>query len=30
VVLHVLHKRTVKQLTVRSMDRMQFLRPWQA
>lgn len=30
VVLHVLHKRTVKQLTVRSMDRMAFLRPWQA
>jgi serine protease Do len=30
VVLHVLHKRTVKQLTVRSMDRMEFLRPWQA
>jgi S1-C subfamily serine protease len=30
VVLHVLHQRTVKQLTVRSMDRMAFLRPWQA
>ena len=30
VVLHVLHKRTVRQLTVRSMDRMEFLRPWQA
>jgi S1-C subfamily serine protease len=30
VVLHVLHKRTVRQLTVRSMDRMAFLRPWQA
>jgi S1-C subfamily serine protease len=30
VVLHVLHKRVVKQLTVRSMDRMEFLRPWQA
>ncbi len=28
VVLHVLHKRTVRQLTVRSMDRMAFLRPW--
>ncbi len=30
VVLHVLHKRMVRQLTVRSMDRMAFLRPWQA
>ena len=30
VVLHVLHKRTVRQLTVTSMDRMAFLRPWQA
>jgi serine protease Do len=30
VTLHVLHKRTVRQLTVRSMDRMAFLRPWQA
>ncbi len=30
VVLHVLHKKTVRQLTVRSMDRMEFLRPWQA
>jgi S1-C subfamily serine protease len=30
VVLHVLHKRTVRQFTVRSMDRMAFLRPWQA
>jgi serine protease Do len=30
VVLHVLHKRTVRQLTVMSMDRMAFLRPWQA
>jgi len=30
VILHVLHKRTVRQLTVRSMDRMAFLRPWQA
>jgi serine protease Do len=30
IVLHVLHKRTVRQLTVRSMDRMAFLRPWQA
>lgn len=29
VVLHVLHKRTVRQLTVMSMDRMAFLRPWQ-
>ena len=28
VVLHVLHKRTVRQLTVQSMDRMAFLRPW--
>jgi S1-C subfamily serine protease len=28
VVLHVLHKKTVRQLTVRSMDRMSFLRPW--
>jgi serine protease Do len=28
VVLHVLHKRTVRQLTVHSMDRMAFLRPW--
>jgi S1-C subfamily serine protease len=28
IVLHVLHKRTVRQLTVRSMDRMAFLRPW--
>jgi len=26
----VLHKRTVRQLTVHSMDRMEFLRPWQA
>jgi S1-C subfamily serine protease len=30
VVLHVLHKRAVRQLTVQSMDRMAFLRPWQA
>lgn len=30
VTLHVLHKRTVRQLTVLSMDRMAFLRPWQA
>jgi serine protease Do len=30
VVLHVLHKRTVRQFTVTSMDRMAFLRPWQA
>jgi S1-C subfamily serine protease len=30
VILHVLHKRTVRQLTVQSMDRMAFLRPWQA
>ena len=28
VVLHVLHMKTVRQLTVRSMDRMAFLRPW--
>lgn len=28
VLLHVLHKRSVRQLTVRSMDRMAFLRPW--
>jgi serine protease Do len=28
IVLHVLHKKTVRQLTVRSMDRMAFLRPW--
>ncbi len=28
VVLHVLHKKLVRQLTVRSMDRMAFLRPW--
>ena len=28
VVLYVLHKRTVRQLTVRTMDRMEFLRPW--
>lgn len=28
VVLHVLHKRTVRQLTVQTMDRMAFLRPW--
>ncbi|HKU70554.1 MAG TPA: S1C family serine protease [Burkholderiales bacterium] len=28
VVLHVLHKRSVRQLTVTSMDRMAFLRPW--
>ena len=28
VVLHVLHKRSVRQLTVQSMDRMAFLRPW--
>jgi S1-C subfamily serine protease len=27
VVLHVLHKRSVRQLTVQSMDRMAFLRP---
>lgn len=27
VVLHVLHKRTVRQLKVQSMDRMEFLRP---
>ncbi len=30
VTLHVLHKRTVRQLSVRTMDRMAFLRPWQA
>lgn len=28
VVLHVLHRKIVRQLTVRSMDRMAFLRPW--
>ena len=28
VVLHVLHKKSVRQLTVNSMDRMAFLRPW--
>ena len=28
VVLHVLHRKAVRQLTVRSMDRMAFLRPW--
>ena len=28
VVLHVLHKKTVRQLAVQSMDRMAFLRPW--
>ncbi len=28
VVLHVLHRKSVRQLTVRSMDRMAFLRPW--
>ena len=28
VVLHVLHKRSVRQLTIQSMDRMAFLRPW--
>jgi serine protease Do len=28
IVLHVLHKKSVRQLTVRSMDRMAFLRPW--
>jgi len=30
VVLHVLHKKSVRQLTVRSMDRMAFLRPWRS
>ena len=30
VVLHVLHKKTVRQLTVQSMDRMAFLRPWRS
>jgi S1-C subfamily serine protease len=30
VVLHVLHKKTVRQLTVHSMDRMAFLRPWRS
>jgi S1-C subfamily serine protease len=30
VVLHVLHKKAVRQLTVRSMDRMAFLRPWRS
>jgi hypothetical protein len=29
-VLHVLHKKTVRQLTVHSMDRMAFLRPWRS
>ena len=28
VVLHVLHKKSVRQLAVQSMDRMAFLRPW--
>ena len=28
VVLHVLHKKTVRQMAVQSMDRMAFLRPW--
>ena len=28
VVLHVLHKKSVRQLTVHTMDRMAFLRPW--
>lgn len=28
IILHVLHKRTVRQLTVRSADRMEYLRPW--
>jgi len=27
-VLHVLHKKTVRQMAVQSMDRMAFLRPW--
>jgi len=26
----VLHKKSVRQLTVRSMDRMEFLRPWRS
>jgi hypothetical protein len=30
VVLHVLHKKTVRQLSVQSMDRMAFLRPWRS
>ncbi|HEX9684884.1 MAG TPA: S1C family serine protease [Burkholderiales bacterium] len=30
VLLHVLHKKTVRQLTVQSMDRMAFLRPWRS
>jgi len=28
--LHVLHKKTVRQLAVQSMDRMAFLRPWRS
>lgn len=28
ITLHVLHRRTVRQLTVRSADRMEYLRPW--
>jgi len=28
IVLHVLHKKMVRQLTVRSADRMAYLRPW--
>lgn len=28
VMLHVLHKKMVRQLTVRSADRMQYLKPW--
>ena len=30
VLLHVLHRKTVRQLTVHSMDRMAFLRPWRS
>jgi S1-C subfamily serine protease len=30
VVLHVLHNRTVRQVAVRTADRMQYLRPWTA
>jgi len=30
VVLHVLHRKTVRQLAVQSMDRMAFLRPWRS
>ncbi|HXF67299.1 MAG TPA: S1C family serine protease [Burkholderiales bacterium] len=30
VILHVLHNRVVRQIAVRSADRMQYLRPWRA